>query len=187
MSANDCPSACPAGRPATWRFPASRGTSRRQPVLQPGAPRRRQRGAALVEFAIGFTLFLLVVFGTMELALTYFAWNRVSEAARDGSRHLIVNAPLADLSAQDCAAATPGAVTVACSSGSCATLMARLQNQAPFVAPAHVSVEYSCSGAGNPAAPAENRVRTVSLRISGVPHAQAIPLLGALGWDNPST
>jgi len=191
MSANEQrPSAYLAGESA--RLP-SRATPDRQPGLQPRRRqfrrqfrRKGQRGAAMVEFAVGFALFLLLVFGIMELALTYFAWNRVSEAARDGARHLIVNAPLTDLSAQSCAAASPAAVTVNCSGGGCATLMARLQAQAPYVQPAHVSVDYRCSGAGNPSAPDENRVRSVTLRIGGVPHRQALPLLSAFGWNHPS-
>jgi Flp pilus assembly protein TadG len=147
--------------------------------------RRHQQGAALLEFALTFTVFLLVVLGTMELALTYFAWNRVSEAARDGARHLIVSSPLADLSTQSCSASAPAAITVNCSDGSCATLLSRLQAHAPFVAADRVSVQYSCSGAGNPSAPDENRVRTVTLSISGVPHPQVITALTGLGWTGP--
>lgn len=147
-------------------------------------PVRREGGAALIEFAITFVLFLLVVLGTMELALTYFAWNKVSEAARDGARYLIVNAALADLSTQSCAAAAPVA-TVACSGGGCDGLLGRLQAQAPFVGAAHVTVHYHCSGAGNPALPDENRVRRVTLEISGVPHPQAITALAGLGQTGP--
>lgn len=179
--APDQPLARPAGVLATWRS-ASRGTSRRPP----GA-RASQRGVALVEFAIGFTIFLLVVFGIMQLALTYFAWNRISEAARDGARFLIVNAPLADLSTQSCAAATPATVDVPCASSDCAALLARLQTQAPFVQASHVEVAYRCSGAGNPAVPDENRVRAVTLRISGVPQIAVLPILDALGQDVAAT
>jgi hypothetical protein len=141
----------------------------------------------MVEFAIGLTVFLLVVFGIMQLALTYFAWNRVSEAARDGARFLIVNAPLADLSTQSCAAATPATVDVDCSGGSCGTLLTRLQAQAPFVQAEHVAVAYRCSGAGNPAVPDENRVRAVTLRISGVPQLTVLPILTALGQNVATT
>lgn len=147
---------------------------------RPGA--RHQYGAALLELAITFTIFLLVVLGTMELALTYLAWNKISEAARDGARQLIVSAPLADLSAQSCSAATPDIVSVNCADGSCAALMSRLHLQAPFLAAGQVAVQYRCSSAGNPAAPDENRVRTVTLSISGVPHPQVITALTGLGW-----
>ncbi|MDF2447224.1 MAG: TadE-like protein [Moraxellaceae bacterium] len=145
----------------------------------------RQQGAALIEFALTFVVFLLVVLGTMELALTYFAWNRVSEAARDGARHLIVNAPLADLSTQSCAATSPTVTTVHCSDGSCAALLARVQAHAPFVGAAQVDVHYRCSGAGNPSAPEENRVRSVTLDIHDVPHPQVITALAGLGWTGP--
>lgn len=146
--------------------------------------RRRNRGAAMVEFALTFTIFLLIVLGTMELALTYFAWNRVSEAARAGSRFLIVNAPLdvAGVAAQSCSAEAPPLVSVDCASATCTSLLEKLQAHASFVEAAHVDVEYRCSGAGNPSVPDENRVRTVTLSISGVPHPQVITALLGLGW-----
>lgn len=154
-----------------------------RPARAPAA----QQGTALVEFAAGLLLFLLISFAIMELALVYFAWNRVSEAARDGSRHLIVSAPLADLAAQSCAASAPAAVEVDCSDGSCATLLPRLQAHAPFVTAAQVAVHYRCSGAGNPAVPDENRVRSVTLTIHSVPHPPVITGLAALGWGGINT
>lgn len=142
-----------------------------------------QRGASLVEFALTFSLFLLVVLGTMELALTYFAWNRVSEAARDGARYLIVNAPVGDLSTQSCAAASPPEVTVACgSAASCAPLLSTLRASAPFIAAANVNVQYRCAATGNPTAQDADRVRTVTLTVSNVAHPQVITGLAGLGW-----
>jgi len=144
-----------------------------------------QRGASLVEFALTLSLFLVVVFGTMELALTYFAWNRVSEAARDGARYLIVNAPVGDLSGQSCAAVAPPVVTAACASAAgCAPLLSTLRASAPFIAPANVSVQYRCAATGNPTAQDADRVRTVTLTISNVAHPQVITALASLGWHS---
>ena len=147
----------------------------------------KQRGASLPEFALTLSLFLLVVFGIMELALTYFVWNRVSEAARDGARLLIVNAPVGDLSAQSCAAASPPVVTVACgsadgSAAGCAPLLSTLWATAPFITAANVSVQYRCAATGNPTAQDADRVRTVTLTVSNVAHPQVITALAGLGW-----
>lgn len=142
-----------------------------------------QRGASLVEFALTLSLFLFVVFGTMELALTYFAWNRVSEAARDGARYLIVNAPVTDLSAQSCAVASPPVVTATCDSAAgCAPLLSTLRATAPFITAANVSVQYRCAATGNPTAQDGDRVRTVTLTVSNVAHPQVITALAGLGW-----
>jgi Flp pilus assembly protein TadG len=145
-----------------------------------------QRGAALVEFSIACTVFLLLVFGIIELGLTCHAWNRVSEAGRDAARFLLVNSPPADLTGQ-CAAAAPAAITVNCGGGACPALMSRMQAQAPFVPDSAVAVSYTCSAAGNAAVPDDSRVRIVTLSISGVPNYLGNPALGWLGWSGAST
>jgi Flp pilus assembly protein TadG len=53
--------------------------------------RRRSRGQGLVEFALVLPLFLLLVFGIMDLGLAVFSYNSVTNAAREGVRLAIVN------------------------------------------------------------------------------------------------
>jgi Flp pilus assembly protein TadG len=53
--------------------------------------RGSQRGQSLVEFAIVIPVFLLVVFGLFDGARLVFAWNGVSQAARDVARVAAVN------------------------------------------------------------------------------------------------
>jgi Flp pilus assembly protein TadG len=144
--------------------------------------RQRQKGTALVEFSLACMVFLLIVFGIIELDLTYFAWNQVSEAGRDGARFLAVNTPPVDLTGQ-CAAPTPATVTVNCGGGTCPALMGRIRQQASFVKDSAVSVSYSCSASGNAAAPDDSHVRDVTLTISGVPNYLTSPMLGWLGWS----
>jgi hypothetical protein len=48
--------------------------------------RRRQRGAAIVELALALPLFLLVVFGTMEMARMMYLWNTLQEVSRRAAR-----------------------------------------------------------------------------------------------------
>jgi len=44
-----------------------------------------ERGAALVEFAIAFTLLAIIVFGAIDLGRAFFTWNQVKSAAREGA------------------------------------------------------------------------------------------------------
>ncbi len=52
--------------------------------------RRTERGAALVEFAIVSTTFLLLLFGVVEFGRLFWAHNALKDAARRGTRYAIV-------------------------------------------------------------------------------------------------
>lgn len=55
-------------------------------------PRRQpDRGQALVEFALVFPIFLLIVFGIVDAGRLIFAYNALSNAAREGARVAVVN------------------------------------------------------------------------------------------------
>jgi Flp pilus assembly protein TadG len=53
--------------------------------------RRRSRGQALVEFALIFPVFILLLFGILDLGRAIYAYNTVGQAAREGARVAIVN------------------------------------------------------------------------------------------------
>jgi Flp pilus assembly protein TadG len=53
--------------------------------------RRGERGAALVEFAIGATVFLTVMFGVIEFGLLLWTHNALSDAARRGARYAVTH------------------------------------------------------------------------------------------------
>ena len=57
--------------------------------------RKHERGAALVEFAIGATVFLMVMFGVVEFGRCLWTHNALSDAARRGARYAI-NHPSSD-------------------------------------------------------------------------------------------
>ena len=50
----------------------------------------RQRGATIVEFALGLILFLTFLFGILDFSRMLFTWNAASEAARAGARYAVV-------------------------------------------------------------------------------------------------
>jgi Flp pilus assembly protein TadG len=53
--------------------------------------RRPQRGQTLVEFALVFPIFLVVLLATFDIGRGVFAYNSVTNAAREGARLAIVN------------------------------------------------------------------------------------------------
>ena len=51
--------------------------------------RRGERGAALVEFAIGATVFLTITFGVLELGRLLWVHNALTDATRRGARYAV--------------------------------------------------------------------------------------------------
>lgn len=48
--------------------------------------RCKEYGAAMIEFALSFTIFCIVMFGVVEFSRAMFAWNTASEATRIANR-----------------------------------------------------------------------------------------------------
>lgn len=57
----------------------------------------RERGQTLVEFALVIPLVLLLFMGVFDFGRAFFAYNNVSNAAREGSRTAIVNQNVTDI------------------------------------------------------------------------------------------
>lgn len=60
-------------------------------TLSPRVVRGRRRGQALVEFALVLPIFLLVLVGLFDLGRAVFAYNSITNGAREGARLAIVN------------------------------------------------------------------------------------------------
>jgi Flp pilus assembly protein TadG len=54
---------------------------------------REARGQTMVEFAMVVSVFLLLLFGIMQMALTIYNYNTVCSAAREAVRYAIVRSP----------------------------------------------------------------------------------------------
>jgi Flp pilus assembly protein TadG len=67
-------------------------------MVRSNRERRRERGATLVEFAIGATVFLTAMFAVIEFGRALWTHNALSDAARRGARYA-VNHPASDASA----------------------------------------------------------------------------------------
>jgi Flp pilus assembly protein TadG len=53
--------------------------------------RRREGGQGLVEFSLVFPVFILLLFGILDLGRAIYAYNTIADAAREGARVAIVN------------------------------------------------------------------------------------------------
>lgn len=62
-------------------------------TTRPTQTRTRLGGAAIVEFALVLTAFLLLLLGTLEMGRALFAFNSAAEATRRGARLAAVTAP----------------------------------------------------------------------------------------------
>jgi Flp pilus assembly protein TadG len=77
--------------------------------------RLRTRGQSLVEFALVLPVLLIVLLGIFAFGRAIFAYNAVSNAAREGMRVAIVNQNAAAIEAEALAATTgmdPNEITV---------------------------------------------------------------------------
>jgi Flp pilus assembly protein TadG len=54
---------------------------------------RHSFGSGMVEFALGATLFLMLMFGIIEMAMVVYSYNTISHAARECVRYAIVHSP----------------------------------------------------------------------------------------------
>jgi Flp pilus assembly protein TadG len=61
-----------------------------------------ERGDTLVEFALGLTLFLAIVFGTIELGLAVWQNNMLSNLAQEGARRASVCGTRTGLTSTEC-------------------------------------------------------------------------------------
>lgn len=73
--------------------------------------RRGQRGQGLAEFAIAIPIFLLILFGIFDVGRAVYAYNSVTNAAREGARLAIVNQDSVSVGNRAAAQATALAVS----------------------------------------------------------------------------
>ena len=138
---------------------------------------RDSAGAALVEFGLILPVLLLVSFGAIEFTITMFDYHRLGEAARRGARQAIISPPVARLETLEasgtitCAKAgtvSCGSATVL-ASGNFDAIVAAIQEIAPSVTAANLTVSYGWSGIGDLSTPGGIKP-LVTVRLSNVTH-----------------
>lgn len=133
-----------------------------------------QRGATLVEFAIGATVFLMAMFGIIEFGRLLWTHNALVDAARRGARYA-VNQPASG----DGSAAQAGAKTSGTNVGPSITAIRNVAvygvpagGTRPLVdnlTPTNLNVEYTDFGVGS---------GTVAVTITGYQFNFVIPIIG---------
>lgn len=117
--------------------------------------RNKERGATLLEFAIGSTVFLMLMFGVIEFGRCLWTHNALSDAARRGARYA-VNHPSSD------ASAVKNVAVYGDPAGGTNPLVDNLTTT-------NVAVQYSNYGLGE---------GTVSVSITNYQFQFAVPLIG---------
>jgi Flp pilus assembly protein TadG len=117
--------------------------------------RRDERGATLLEFAIGATVFLTAMFAVIEFGRALWTHNALSDAARRGARYA-VNHPATDV------ASVQNVVVYGDPAGGSQPLVNNLTTS-------NVQVQYSSFGLG---------AGTVSVSITNYKFQFIIPIVG---------
>jgi len=138
-------------------------------MLRISSAKQKQRGASLVEFSIGATLFLTALFAVVEFGRVLWTHNALCDAARRGARYAI-NQP---------ASSPPGVVTSGTDVGPSITAIKNVVvygnpagGTVPVVknlAPANVSVTYQQFGLGE---------GTVAVSIQSYQFQFVVPIVG---------
>ena len=124
-------------------------------MLRIKSKRDTQRGATLVEFAIGATVFVTALFAVLEFGRALWVHNALTDAARRGARYAVVNSN-AD------SAAVKNVVVYGNPAGGGTPLINNLST-------ANVDVNYSTFGVGE---------GTVSVSITNYQFQFVVPLIG---------
>jgi Flp pilus assembly protein TadG len=124
-------------------------------MLRIKSKRDTERGATLVEFAIGATVFLAALFAVLEFGRALWVHNALTDAARRGARYAVVNSD-AD------SASVKNVVVYGNPAGTGTPLMNNLST-------ANVAVNYNTFGVGE---------GTVSVSITNYQFQFVVPLIG---------
>lgn len=111
---------------------------------------RRCRGSTLVEAAIVLLVFLVVVFGCIELGLMIFKWSKTVEATREATRYAVVNNPASDdlASSLHCPGGVLEVSDAATGNDVYANIVVIVERFIALNEEAQVSVRYECATTG---------------------------------------
>ena len=138
---------------------------------------RDSGGSALVEFGLILPVLLLVSFGAIEFTITMFDYHQLGEAARRGARAAIINPPVAKLETLQAAGTITCTDSGSVSCGSAPVLsstnfnavVSAIQEIAPSIQPANVTITYKWSGIGDLSTPGGIKP-LVTVRLATVTH-----------------
>jgi len=100
--------------------------------------RSDEQGSALVEFTLCALVFLTMIFGILEFGYAVFSYNFVSNAAREGSRFVMVRG-------KTCSGLSGGCPISGCGpSVNCDTLQTQINKLAVGINTSNLTVKASC-------------------------------------------
>ena len=114
---------------------------------------RKQRGAAMVEFAIVAALFCTLLVGILEFGHVLFYWNTASEAVRLGAR------------------------TAAVCDADATVIKSRITGLLPLLASSNVALAYTPSGCDSDPATARSTCTFVTVSVTNVSVKTMIPFV----------
>jgi hypothetical protein len=139
---------------------------------------RRQKGAVMIEMALTFGIFMLVLLALFEFVLLMFTWSKAVEATRLGSRMAVVSDPVVSLASLDCTTTTR--IEVSCATGNCGAIEQRMRGLLPQLNAGQIFVSYACTNVGFPGVPPGYQVYDVTVSIRDFRSTLAIP--GVIGF-----
>ncbi len=137
---------------------------------------RRDRGQALVEFAIVAVVFFMFVFGIFDMARLFQAWNTVQHSAREGARYAVTDR-------QDCDGGSLG--RVACTDWTILNATSGLQGGGVGASSDRIQISYTTLTAKSgyttaSADPLGNQCDIIDVKVK-YKYNFATPLLQAIG------
>lgn len=118
-----------------------------------GSRRRKERGSAVVEFAIVCAVFCTLLIGIFEFARVLYYWNTASEAVRLGARTAVV-----------------------CDADA-AVVKTRITGLLPLLSTSNVNLSYTPSGCDSDPDTARNSCTFVTVSVSNVSVRTMIPFV----------
>jgi Flp pilus assembly protein TadG len=121
----------------------------------------RSSGQSMAEFAVSAGVFLLLLFGIMQMAMAVNAYNNVSNAAREAARYAVVHSPTSAIPATN------------------STIAGVAVNYAPFLSTSDVTVSF----------PADARIPTQSDALIQITHTYplSIPFMSSFNLQLSSS
>ncbi len=126
---------------------------------------RRSSGQTMAEFAVSAGVFLLLLFGIMQMAMAVNAYNDISTAAREAARYAVVHSPT---SANNPSTASPYS-----------DIQQQAVNYAPFLSTADVTVSF----------PADAQIPTQNDALIQITHSYplSIPFMSSINLQLSSS
>ena len=142
--------------------------------------RKKEKGAAAVEFAVLLIPLVLIAFGITEFGRAFFEYNAIVKGTRDGVRFLTMKGPLDPADVTSAAEIAQAKCMVVHGNAGC-TGAARV----PYLTPAMVTIcdSFTCAATHNAQSTGTGVVNLVTVTVTGYMFTLLVPFI----MPNPLT